>query len=96
MRSFKNHNGFEFVANMIRCYMSYVFDFDEQLSPSAIEKKQLLFQFSGNGLVARLDQKVSSIVHVHVLLDPVWKIPEKLLQNLNCLYKELHQIEMCK
>lgn len=61
--------------------MSYMFDFDEQLSPSAIEEKQLLFQFSGHGVITRLDQKVSSIVHVHVLLDPVWKIAEKLLHN---------------
>lgn len=69
------------VKGQTRRFMSYMFDFDEQLSPSAIEKKQLLFQFSGNGLITRLDQKVSSIVHAHVLLNPVRKIPEKLLQN---------------
>lgn len=64
-----------------------MFDFDKQLSPSAVEKKQLLFQFSRHSLIARLNQKVSSIVHVHVLLNPVWKIPEKLLQkNSRCLY----------
>lgn len=67
--------------------MSYMFDFDKQLSPSAVEKKQLLFQFSRHSLIARLNQKVSSIIHVHVLLNPVWKIPEKLLQkNSHCLY----------
>lgn len=66
--------------------MSYMFDFDKQLSPSAIEKKQLLFQLSRHSLIARLNQEVSSIIHIHVLLNPVWKIPEKLLQRNHTVY----------
>lgn len=58
-----------------------MFDFDKQLSPSAVEKEQLLFEFSGHSLIACLNQEVSSIVHVHVLLNPEWKTAEKLLQK---------------
>lgn len=64
-----------------------MFDFDKQLSPSAIEKEQLLFEFSGHSLIACLNQEVSSIVHVHVLLNPVWKIAEKLLQKNSHMFK---------
>lgn len=56
-----------------------MFDFNEQLSPPPVEKEQLLLKVSGDGLIACLDQEVPCIIHVHVLLDPVRKVPEEVL-----------------
>lgn len=58
---------------------AYVFDFDKELSPSPVEQKKLLFQVPGDRLVARLDEKIPRVIHVHVLLDPVRKVPEEFL-----------------
>ena len=54
-------------------------DFDEELPPPPVEQQQLLLQVPGHRLITRLDQEVPRIVHVHVLLDPVGKVPEEIL-----------------
>lgn len=58
-----------------------MFDFNKQLPPSAIKEEQLLLQVSRHSLITSLNQEVSCIVHVHVLLYPVWKVPEEFLQG---------------
>lgn len=62
-----------------------MFDFDKELSPSPIEQQELLFQVTRDCLVARLNEKIPCVIHVHVLLDPVRKVPEEflLLKNEN-------------
>lgn len=59
-----------------------MFDFDKQLPPSAIEEEQLLFQVSRHSFITSLNQEVPCIIHVHVLLYPVWKVSEEFLQRI--------------
>lgn len=58
-----------------------MFDFDEELPPSAVQQQQLLLQVSGHRLITRLDEEVPGVVHVHVLLDPVGEVPEEVLPH---------------
>lgn len=55
-------------------------DFNKQLPPSAVEEKELLFQVTRDHLVAGLDEEVAGVVHLHVLLHPVGKVPEENLE----------------
>lgn len=59
----------------------YMFDFDEQLPPSPVQKKQLLLEVTGDCFIAGLDEEVSRVVHVHVLLHPVREVSEKVLEE---------------
>lgn len=58
-----------------------MFDFDEQLPPSPVQKKKLLLQISRDGVVTSLNQEVPCIIHVHVLLDPVREVSEEILKE---------------
>lgn len=58
-----------------------MFDFDKQLPPSSIEKEQLLLQVSRHSLITSLNQEVPCIVHVHVLLYPMWKVTKEFLKK---------------
>lgn len=57
-----------------------MFDFDKQLPPPPVQQKKLLLQISWDCVIACLDEKVPSIVHVHVLLHPVREISEEILK----------------
>lgn len=59
----------------------YMLDFNKQLPPSAIEEKELLLQITRDHLVAGLNEEVSSIIHLHVLLHPVRKVSEENLEG---------------
>lgn len=63
----------------------YLFDLEEEVSPSTVQKKQLLLQIKRHGLVARFDKKIPRVVHGCVLIHPVAEIPEKLLEEKKIL-----------
>lgn len=58
-----------------------MFDFDKQLPPSPVQKKKLLLQVSGDSVITSLNQEIPSIIHVHVLLDPVREVSEEILKD---------------
>lgn len=72
-----------------------MFDFDKQLPPSPVQKKKLLLQVSGDSVITSLNQEVPSIIHVHVLLDPVREVSEEILKedkkakNIHTLFSHL-------
>ena len=56
-----------------------MFDFDKQFPPSPIQKEKLLLEITGDSFITGLNEEVTSIVHVCVLLYPVREISKEIL-----------------
>ena len=64
-----------------KVHRAHIFDFDKQFPPSSVQKKKLLLQIPGDSFVTCLNEKIPSIIHVHVLLHPVREVSKKILQK---------------
>lgn len=65
----------------IRKRALYLFDLDEELSPSSIHQQELLLELQRDRVVTRLNEETPRVVHGGMLIHPVAEILEKLLQD---------------
>lgn len=56
-------------------------DFDKELPPSAVQKEELLLQVARDHFITGLNEEVTGVVHLHVLLHPVREVSEENLKG---------------
>lgn len=66
-------------AYFFYCFVKYLFDFEEEISPTSIQNQQLLLKVQGHHVITCFNKKIPCIIHGSVLVYPVAEILKKLL-----------------